>query len=143
MVQHHPSVPPAVRPGSRLPRPLSRHPPEFLTASLLPPPSNESRAPPPCPQTPYPQKAGRPCRFGAGASETTPAAFLASAVIGRGGLVPNTLPTGPTRQSRLEDTHTHDVAELRDRTVAGELAGCGDSGPRQLEAGTQVLGNPF
>ncbi|KAF6819342.1 hypothetical protein CSOJ01_01399 [Colletotrichum sojae] len=84
---------PPVRPSGRPSRLETPSPPLSAPARIphrLPPPSNESRAPPPCPQTPYPQKAGRPCRFGA----------------------------GPTRQSRLEDTHTHDVAELRDRTVA-------------------------
>ncbi|KAG7047526.1 hypothetical protein JMJ77_0010875 [Colletotrichum scovillei] len=88
--------PPAVRPS----RP-SRHPTEFLTASLLPPPS-DSRAPSPTSSNPGPTCAGRPCRFGPGVSETTPVQCHARAMIGRVTLERNTSTAVRVRQSRLK-----------------------------------------
>ncbi|UQC73723.1 uncharacterized protein CLUP02_00369 [Colletotrichum lupini] len=88
--------PPAVRPS----RP-SRHPTEFLTASLLPPP-NDSRAPSPTSSNPGPTCAGRPCRFGPGVSETTPVQCHARAVIGGVALERNTSTVVRVRQSRLK-----------------------------------------
>ncbi|KAI3532588.1 hypothetical protein CABS03_02296 [Colletotrichum abscissum] len=88
--------PPAVRPS----RP-SRHPTEFLTASLLPP-LNDSRAPSPTSSNPGPTCAGRPCRFGPGVSETTPVQCHARAVIGGVALERNTSTAVRVRQSRLK-----------------------------------------
>lgn len=59
------SVPPSVRLDRLGSRPHSSPPPSSL-------PSTTPAAPSPSLQTPSPQNAGRPCRFGAGASETTP-----------------------------------------------------------------------
>ncbi|OHE98039.1 hypothetical protein CORC01_06708, partial [Colletotrichum orchidophilum] len=87
-------------PDGRLSRP-SRHPTEFLTASLIPP-LNDSRAPSPTSSTTGPTIPGRPCRFGSGASGTTPMQCHARAVIGGVALEPTNSTAERVRQSRLE-----------------------------------------
>lgn len=100
--------PPAVPPS----RP-SRHPTEFLTASLLPP-LNDSRAPSPTSSNPGPTFAGRPCRFGPGVSETTPVPCHTRAVIGGVALEQNT-----TLQyefaNRASKPRPYEVAMSRDK----------------------------